>query len=386
MSLVIRGHRLFVFFLVIILILGFIFLFRPIIAISNQIRAGSIIEKAMGSKSWMLPCEALDEDDEYRRSQLSTAINLLGQAISYEPNYLQSYLQLGKALCWVGKYSEAENILMEASQLRPNNFLADIERGFVLEKECPPNGECDSGESSVALWKNAEITASQFISLGESAYTHQDYSQAISWYFRAQEMGADFRSTIDYLRFQLCENPDSDCARSALSEAIQIDAGWRNQNIRFLVWYYYGRLLFNNHELESAEPFLQGAKSLYTGDTNLNWALSNTYRLLGLIFANRQEYSEALGQLVEAVNIFPDSYWAHIHLGAILYQSNQSDLLSTKKEFDTGLALAGTNEVVWDYVIHYWIQYDQPTLAKQYCELANQNGVDISELKHCSGN
>ena len=385
MSLVIRGHRLFVFFLVIILFIGSIFLIRPIIAISNQIRAGSIIDKTLGSHSWMPPCESLDEGNEIRRNQLSNAIKLLDQAISYEPYYLQSYLQLGKALCLVGEYSEAENVLRKASLLRPNNYLAEIERGFVLEKVCPPNGECDNGESSVTLWKSAEITASQFISNAESAYNHQDYNQAIFWYIRAQEMGADLHSTISFIRFRHCEKIDPNCARLALSEAIQIDSGWANPQIHFLAWFYYGRLMFTEHEWKSAELFLQQAITFYPGGTSLNWDLSDIHRLLGLMLADQENYEQALIQLEEAVNLYPKSYWAHIHLGAILYESNPNNLSTTKTEFDLGLKLAGNNEVVWDEVIRFWIQFNQLNLAEEYCSMANKNGMDMSEIKHCLG-
>ncbi len=383
MSSVFRGRGFIIVLAVFILTLGIAFFFHPAIAIYNQNKAGGILAQMMQSNSGMLACEMPPLSDNSDRAQVQAAVALLDQAIQYEPGYSQSYLFLGQALCLAGEYPEATSALGKASQLRPKNHLAGVERGFALEKACPPKGECANGDRSASVWKTAGVTAAQFITNGENARKLEEFEQAVSWYQRAQQMGADLRSTIAYINYQLCGITDTNCATLALSDAIEINAGWTDQGIRFLAWYYYGRLMFNDHDWNHAEQILQQAVIIYPGGTSLDWALSDTHRLLGLLLANQEKYKEALFHLQEAVDLNPNSYWAHIHLGIILYKSDINNLFSALKEFDVGLDLAGLNGVVWDDVVRNWILFNQPEIAKHYCDKAKQKGVNMTEMKHC---
>jgi len=49
-------------------------------------------------------------------------------------------------------------------------------------------------------------------------------------------------------KYKLCEITNKICASSSLLNAIEIDSRWIGRDIRFLTWFYYGRLLFENKE------------------------------------------------------------------------------------------------------------------------------------------
>jgi len=61
-------------------------------------------------------------------------------------------------------------------------------------------------------------------------------------------------------------------------------------------------------------------------------------------------------------------------------------ILSTQKEFDLGLELAGLNSVVWDDVVRNLIVFNQPDLVKFYCNEAFLNGVNVAKTKSIAQN
>lgn len=306
--------------------------------------------------------------------------------LSQAPQPLQAVwmYRMGQALCLSGDYTAAAAALAEAAKMRPTNPLAALERGFALEKACPPIGACENGENAASAWRAAEISPAQFTENGTRFRSKEQYAQALLWYERAQHMGTDLRSAIAYTQYQeATQLKETEKAFTALQSAVQIDAGWVDEQLRFMAWYQLGRELANRQDNTNAENTLRRALAIHSDKTEIV-SLSEAYLFLGLVLVNDGRLDEALGYLKRSVEIFPRNPWAHIHYGKFLYQKDPANIVQTEEEFAAAVLLAKKDAAIWNNLVANWQQMGQPGQAMELCRQAEEAGMTPSELNACA--
>lgn len=236
----------------------------------------------------------------------------------------------------------------------------------------------------VQAWEEGGFDAEDFLDAGEAARKAGQYEEALAWYGRAMEMGSELGSSPWYFRFlALRDQGDEARAYDALRRAIVADRGWRDPEIRFRAWHYWGVWLNGQRHHAEAGKALLNAIVLYPqgSEARLQPLLSQTYVYLGLTQRSQGNLDQAVGSLETAVQLNERSPWAHISYGKSLYLQDPGRAFETEREFAIALSLSTHNPQIWKNLISFWRQQGELEKAESLCQEAKQIKEMVLELE-----
>lgn len=355
---------------------------RPAFAQWNQFQASQVLYPYLYNlppQTGGFACLTQPLSEATEREVVTKAAARLEQSLRILPNQAYTYYLLGRAYCRLGDYAAAALVLPRFSELRPKNPQADLELGFALEKLCPPAGECED-LTTAQVWQRAGVLPEHLIANGEAARKQEDFEQALIWYRRAEQIGADLRSTLAFVEYQRALKEDKqEEAYAALQKAVELDAGWADAEMRFLGWYRYGQWLYQKKEYQSTERILSQAIKYFSG--NLSSLLSEAYRMIGVSQYILKNYEDALKSFEVAIRINPKNKWAHVSLGRAIYEQNNRDVKQADYYLKLAVEIDPKDEQIFRNIIGFW--WDKTELEKyeEYCDVAEANKIEIEGCK-----
>lgn len=368
-----------VIFWTVLVAAGLLLTARPVLVFWNQLQGGNALHPYLynlPAESGGFACLAQPLSEPAEREAVTQAIAQLEQSLQVLPKQAHTYYLLGRAYCRLGDYAAAVKVLPRFTELRPENPQADLELGFALEKLCPPAGECED-LTTAQVWQRAGVLPEHLIANGEAARKQEDFEQALAWYRRAQQMGAELGSTMAYVEYQrVLKEEKQEEAYAALQKAVELDAGWADAEMRFMGWYRYGQWIYEKkRDYSLAEEVMQKTIVLYGNHTFLRHALSEAYRYIGFSRFYRGMLEQSVEPLRISIEIFPDNAWAWIGLGKALFLIDDSNLDETQKCFMTALKLRPDNVFIWNDVINFWQRMNNNKNLESICWQAKEAGL-----------
>ncbi len=359
---------------------------RTLQAGALTLQAAAVLQpyiQQQGEQSDGITCLGQALDDAAGRAAVQRAAGLLERAVQLAPDRAYAYFLLGRAHCLLGDYAAAARALPLFTEQRSTNPQADLERGFALEQLCPPAGECPA-YSAVEAWQRADVRPEHFVGRGEAARQAEQYPQAIEWYQRAQQMGADLRSAILYVRYlQALAGGQDEAAYTALRDAVDIDSGWADAGIRFLGWYRYGQWLSEKFgDYPATVEVMQRAISIFPEKSPLKYVLSDAYRYIGFAQLFQGNTQDAVNNFRTAVNIDPTNGWARIGLGKALYRMDPEKIAEVETNFSAAIEWRWENKSIWQDILIFWVENNHPDQAARVCAQADQKGMVVDS---CTG-
>jgi tetratricopeptide (TPR) repeat protein len=374
-----------VIFWTVLVAAGLLLTARPVLAFWNQLQGGNALHSYLynlPAESGGFACLAQPLSEPAEREAVMQAIAQLEQSIQILPKQAHTYYLLGRAYCRLGDYAAAVKFLPRFTDLRPENPQADLELGFALERLCPPAGECED-LTTAQVWQRAGVLPEHLIANGEAARKQEDFEQALAWYRRAEQMGADLRSTMAYVEYQRALKAEKqEEAYAALQKAVEIDAGWADAEMRFMGWYRYARYIFEVREnFGLAMEILRNIESQYSGEIRLKSYISEVYRLLGWAYVIQKKFDTSEEYFAKAIEINPSNAWVYISYGKALFLQNPENIEQTISYFDYALELNNDNPHLWRSIYQFWILVDQTKQILEVCRRARVDGIaDIINL------
>lgn len=338
----------------------------------------------------------------------------------------EQYRRLGLSLANQERWEEAVEALDQARVLNPSSVWAEIHYGKILYRLDPDRAaEAQAAfERAVtlapedsAIWINlieswdqagedeykrricllaegagqAEAVA-PFCGDGcydaatcretaDALYRKRAYTEAVAMYRRAAEQGADVGSSealASYLEARVVG--DDARAAQALAVAVERDSGWMDEATRFRGWHWWGQYLMESERYPEAETVLQRAITLAPNDPISTNLLSESYRFYGLTLAQQGRLEEAIPLLEQAVALYHENVWAHIHYGKALAESDPAMAARAQEEFLVALNLEPEQAGLWSTVISFWDVQNQPALAADICTEAGRLDVVLDGL------
>lgn len=173
--------------------------------------------------------------------------------------------------------------------------------------------------------------------------------KTVQWYVNFQQISRMAERYVEVANRMYCEEGNPDVAMSFIDKAIKLRDG--NAEYRFLRAYIDGlattRLLFNlgrpftKDELDKAHQSL--AEAVFLQELEPNRA--EPYLLQGQILTALKEYNRAEAALSKAVELAPNSDFAHVRLG--MFRIERGDASGAAKELDLALQLNHKSKWAW---------------------------------------
>lgn len=230
-------------------------------------------------------------------------------------------------------------------------------------------------------WQAAGLTAEDLIARGDQARRAKQYEEALWWYGQATLLEPGLQSGVHYLQsVALRESGDANSALAKLQEAISLDQGWLEPAMRFRAWNRWGAWLYQQDRDSEAANALAKAIALYPEGQQPESALSESYRLLGLVQRDQGKLEQAVQSLETAVRLNEQSVWAYIGLGKTLYAYDVQRLDQVESEFAVALSLKPDNVGIWEDLIRFWRRVGEIERAESLCLQAQTAGI-ASELE-----
>jgi Flp pilus assembly protein TadD len=198
----------------------------------------------------------------------------------------------------------------------------------------------------------------------------------MEWYERVGLLEPRLQSTVLYLQSLTHEASGSaDLALAHLQEAISLDRGWVDPEIRFLAWRLWGVSLHRQYREDEAESALRKAIALYPGGEQLQPTLADVYRFLGLSQRTQGNMEGAVQSLATSVRLNAGNPWARIQLGQTLYMHDARRASEAEREFSVALSLKPGDIRIWKRVIDFWRENGETARADSLCREARERGI-----------
>lgn len=206
-----------------------------------------------------------------------------------------------------------EHSLRQAILWNPANTSARRGLGFVLAMQ-------GREDQAVAVWQNAEGMVEEFIQRGDMAQAAKRYEKALLWYERAARMEPNLGDPWYHIGVIHEGLEEWEQALRAYEQAVEAetfaDIG------RSSLYYQIGKI----YQRHLAPPKLNRALAAY--DTaivldsfNNDWEAADAHASRGTIY-DQQDLNPlaSIREYQRAVLLNPEHHWAHLRLGAALYQ------------------------------------------------------------------
>lgn len=294
----------------------------------------------------------------------------LSQALRNDAQLAQAYLLRGQAACLLGDYAAAVTDLGQFTRLQPDNPLGWVELGFALDAS-------GSLEGAAVVWQRAGLNADAFLSEAERLRREGAYADALRWLQYAGQFGAALPSEQAFIEYLAVRGTDVVQSTSSLEQAVTLDTGWLNPHSRLDAWRFWGQQLYESQQYQAAQQALQYALQIAPADA-APAALSETYRFLGLSHWALGDLTAAESAFVQAVDVFPGSVWAQVHFAAFRYKIGLFSAIQTQQVFDTVLQTNLNNQMLWRYVVKFWLDAGEDDAATQLCNMAKLNNLLVN--------
>ena len=349
------------------------------LSVYYQSRGGQHIDYVMRSVEGIqeLVCKPLPESNQAAIEEVESGIEDLNRAARFNRRNSHTYYQLGKAYCLLGEPEEALKSYQQYTELRPDNPLGHIGLGFVYDL-------LDKPAFAKEAWIAAGLEPDDFIRRSKEEYEFQNYSDALFWMNKLSNYGEDIKSSEAFLNSQISTKyGEEDSAQDFLELAVGTNEGWVDQEIQFLAWYTWGKLLFDQGFFDDAESALTYSLSLSPDSEIHNHPLSEVYRLLGLIYWSEDNPKLASTAFQTALDINPQNAWAHIHYGKFIWDINQNPIGEVEEEFNVALSIAPNNPIVWESMVRFWVDNNEVERALNICERAMNENIAQTAIPSC---
>jgi len=285
---------------------------------------------------------------------------------------------LSRALVPVSQASDtlaqAERWLRQAVVWDGSNHGAHRGLAWVLMLQDKPT-------EAAAEWRAAGMTAQDLRIWGDQARRAKQYGEAIQWYEQMALLEPQQESSILYLQYlTLQDSGDASSALAKLQEAMSLDRGWLDPEMRFRAWYRWAVLLYQQRRGTEAEDALTKAIAVYPQSHRLQWMLSNSYRLLGYVQRDQGKLEQAVQSLEMAVRLKGDNVWARIGYGKALYHYDTRRVAEVEREFAAAIGLKPDDVAIWADLIRFWQRNGELERARSLCLQAQTKGI-AAELK-----
>jgi tetratricopeptide (TPR) repeat protein len=296
------------------------------------------------------------------------------QALRWSPDDPQIYRALAQAYLRLNKPQEAIDVLERAYRLQLDSLLIQQELAQAYEA----GGQIDRADR---LWASLGLSAATALTLGERARIAKDFDGALAWNARATRVGSGLSSSIEYNRaLVLRDLGQQEQAFDALGRATTGDQGWISPQTRFHAWRLQGTLLYERRQMAAAEAALLKAIEVAPTDKQLQPALSEVYRFLGLVQWNQQQPQAAMQSVEMALTLDARNPWAHIDRGKFVYLLDRSNVTAAEKQFALALALLPKNVDIWKQIIGFWQNAGEGQRVAAWCQHAQSQGI-VAELE-----
>jgi tetratricopeptide (TPR) repeat protein len=243
-----------------------------------------------------------------------TAEEALRRALAWNPTNAQAYRLLAQLHVQRGDWSGAADAWAHLVALRPTDpqgywslasaceLLASSDLSRVSGRPCGTN-EKSRQQRLVELWKSAGQSADGFVRAGDALQKEKAWSQAIGFYYRALLLDAQSATAWRGLGEVYQTLGKDDLALEAYAQVVAV----------------------------SLDPEVTAA----------------AHEQRGAILAAGQRWSEASGELAQAVRLIPDRGAYHLNYGWYLYQSG-GDRNVVRSELTEAARLSPANP--WPHV------------------------------------
>ena len=240
-------------------------------------------------------------------------------------------------------------------------------------------------DEAAAAWQAGGLTALDLISRGDHARRSTYYQEALWWYQQAVRLDPELMSCVAYLEYlALSDGGGGEAAQLRLQEAVSLDRGWLDVEMRCQAWHRWGRWLYEQEHNSEAERALHMAIEVCPQAQRFDRVVSESYRLLGLVQWNLEQLEQAVQTLEKAIQFDGRNAWAHVGFGKALYRHDDQRMAEVEQEFTTALTLEPADAGLWQSLIQFWLQVGEDERAASLCLQAQRQGL-VSELKEvCS--
>ena len=273
----------------------------------------------------------LEAELKLNQGDYKNAVSLFSESISSQPNFIRAYIGLADSYQQLGESAKAEESLLTAYQLMPNN-------GLVLTE------------------------------LGVFHYSNGSYHSAIDYFeLLAQQAPNNFTA---YLNISACHylNGDIKLALSAAQQALAIQSN-------YIVYSNLGTYYFILRDFNKAVVAFENMIALNDSDY-VNWGnLADAYR-----FANNPKYLDAFRQ---AIMIAEQTLSFNAHdkttiASLAYYYANVSNIEKTKFYADQ-IMEQDTGENIF-LVAAAYTRLNNNNEAVKYLEFAINNNYSLAEI------
>lgn len=315
----------------------------------------------------MLAQQRASADVNLAAVELASAQQAFERARFFRPSDETIYQRLATVALQSGRSAEAVQLLTAAQQIAPDNMrvVRDLALAYEANADWP---------QALAVWGQLGLSADSFIALAAGDRQAGSFDSAITWYIRADAAGRDTASAISYTHYEAAlKRQDTPAAIVQLEETVTLDRGWVDAAQRTTARFQLASHYVEARRYDEALPLLETLLRQETLEPPVT--RSEVLRHLALSHWGRNDMEPALNAAREAVTLAPDSVWAHIHYGKILYVAQPNAVAEVRQEFMRALELGEQNPGLWANLIGFWQWQSQTDEAEAMCQQAYSLGI-----------
>lgn len=263
-----------------------------------------------------------------QQDRLLRAIQQFEYASQLNPRYAQAYWGLSEGYFLLGEYDEAQNSIQTAISLAPGNISYKNQLARILLAQ----GIVDEADSIfTAILAQDPYNKEALLGKGELLLATQEFSQAQSLFLDTLSLHPRDRRVLLSLTLVLEAAGRRDEAERYLQRTLDLFS--ENYQVQFLAGKFYA----DRDEFSTALGHLNTALTL-------NPDLTKALHLKTLILIQQEQYAQALEFLERALRLEPQNstYW--YSRGLIQYR--QANIPQAIESLKRGLSIAPYNEMV----------------------------------------